>query len=217
MIIIQLSLFNILLPFVIVAIAGGGIRAIKGVFFITLMCGISTLIPQYFVATYLGAELPAFAGSTGEPAGHDLMAKRHKTPAAEQSADAPAAVKYSGGELFRASAIYLLTFLFILLCSPLFPAIKNGVGQISSVIPYALSDTTVLKLKVEWLSTWGSDYHRHLYRRPDSGRGHRHYAVRSVVNRCSAKELDYRHYRHRCYGDRDGHQRHDWLYRQHAG
>lgn len=63
MIIIQLSLFNILLPFVIVAIAGGGIRAIKGVFFITLMCGISTLIPQYFVATYLGAELPAFAGS----------------------------------------------------------------------------------------------------------------------------------------------------------
>lgn len=43
-IIIQLGLFNILLPFVIVAIAGGGIKAIKGVGFITLMCGISTLI-----------------------------------------------------------------------------------------------------------------------------------------------------------------------------
>jgi lactate permease len=28
-----------------------------------LICGISTLIPQYFVAIHLGAELPAFAGS----------------------------------------------------------------------------------------------------------------------------------------------------------
>ena len=42
---------------------GGGIKAIKGVGFITLMYGISTLIPQYIVAANLGAELPAFAGS----------------------------------------------------------------------------------------------------------------------------------------------------------
>ncbi|WP_424540232.1 L-lactate permease [Shigella sonnei] len=62
-IILQLALFNILLPFVIVCIIGGGLKAIRGVFLITLICGISTLIPQYFVAIHLGAELPAFAGS----------------------------------------------------------------------------------------------------------------------------------------------------------
>ncbi|MDT1883698.1 L-lactate permease, partial [Acinetobacter baumannii] len=61
--ILQLALFNILLPFVIVCIIGGGLKAIRGVFLITLICGISTLIPQYFVAIHLGAELPAFAGS----------------------------------------------------------------------------------------------------------------------------------------------------------
>ena len=33
------------------------------VFLITLICGITTLVPQYFVAIHLGAELPAFAGS----------------------------------------------------------------------------------------------------------------------------------------------------------
>lgn len=58
-IILQLALFNILLPFVIVCIIGGGLKAIRGVFLITLICGISTLIPQYFVAIHLGAELPA--------------------------------------------------------------------------------------------------------------------------------------------------------------
>ncbi len=62
-IILQLALFNILLPFVIICIIGGGLKAIRGVFGITLLCGVSTLIPQYFVAVHLGAELPAFAGS----------------------------------------------------------------------------------------------------------------------------------------------------------
>ena len=38
-------------------------KTIRGVGLITLMCGVSTLIPQYLVAVNLGAELPAFAGS----------------------------------------------------------------------------------------------------------------------------------------------------------
>ncbi|GKX55296.1 L-lactate permease [Leminorella grimontii] len=155
-IVMQLALFNILLPFVIVAIGGGGIRSIKGVFFITLMCGVSTLIPQYIVATYLGAELPAFAGSLVSLLVTVFLAKRHKTPKSEQTqGEQREVVKYTGVQLFRASAIYLLIFIFILLCSPLFPGVKNAVGQISSVFPFALSDTNVLKLKIEWLSTPG--------------------------------------------------------------
>ncbi|MBE5204759.1 L-lactate permease, partial [Pectobacterium sp. FL60-S17] len=62
-VVLQLALFNILLPFVIIAIVGGGIKAIRGVFAITLVCGVTTLVPQYIVAVHLGAELPAFAGS----------------------------------------------------------------------------------------------------------------------------------------------------------
>ena len=155
MIIIQLSLFNIILPFVIVAIAGNGIKAIKGVFFITLMCGISTLIPQYFVATYLGAELPAFAGSLVSLLVTIFLAKRLTKSAQGSENKEQVQHNYSGAELFRAGAIYLLTFLFILLCSPLFPALKNAAGQFSSVIPFALNDTQILKLKVEWLSTPG--------------------------------------------------------------
>ncbi len=80
-IIMQLALFNILLPFVIICIIGGGLKAIRGVFFITLICGITTLVPQYFVAIHLGAELPAFAGSTGQP-----VCRRHSwSPAQRQN------------------------------------------------------------------------------------------------------------------------------------
>lgn len=77
-IILQLALFNILLPFVIVAIIGGGMKAIRGVGLITLMCGISTLIPQYLVAVNLGAELPAFAGSLVSLIVIVFMAKNRK-------------------------------------------------------------------------------------------------------------------------------------------
>ncbi|OOI48176.1 hypothetical protein BMT75_23320 [Escherichia coli] len=83
-IILQLSLFNILLPFVIVAIIGGGMKTIRGVGLITLMCGVSTLIPQYLVAVNLGAELPAFAGSLVSLIVIVFMAKNRKEKTAPE-------------------------------------------------------------------------------------------------------------------------------------
>lgn len=149
-IIFQLAAFNILLPFVLVAIIGGGIKAIRGVFFITLMCGVASLIPQYIVAHYLGAELPAFAGSLGALIVTIILAKRLKkteTHAATQPVSTAA--------LCKASTIYILTFIFILLCSPLFPAIQSALGSIATVIPFKLNDVKTLSLKIEWLITPG--------------------------------------------------------------
>src|SRR5699024_885455 len=50
---------------------------------------------------------------------------------------------------------YILTFIFIFASSPLFPGIKNVVGQFSSKIPFVLSDQQTLMLTIEWLSTPG--------------------------------------------------------------
>lgn len=83
-IILQLALFNILLPFVIVAIIGGGMKTIRGVGLITLMCGVSTLIPQYLVAVNLGAELPAFAGNLVSLIVIVFMAKNRKEKTAPE-------------------------------------------------------------------------------------------------------------------------------------
>ncbi|WP_312686152.1 L-lactate permease [Kosakonia sp.] len=158
-IIMQLAVFNIVLPFVIVCIIGGGLRAIRGVFGITLLCGVATLLPQYLVAVHLGAELPAFAGSlvslvvvalagrarNGKTDTEWRVENKNKTDAAPRSACV----------LLRTCSIYILMFVFILLCSPLFPGIKSAVSQIASVLHFPLANGDTLTLKVEWLATPG--------------------------------------------------------------
>lgn len=149
-IIFQLAAFNILLPFVIVAIIGGGIKAIRGVFFITLMCGIASLVPQYLVAHYVGAELPAFAGSLCALIVTILLAKL-TTKSKKSTNTAP----INGGKLFKACLIYIFTFVFIILCSPLFPKIQSALGTYASVIPFKLNEAKTLSLKIDWIITPG--------------------------------------------------------------
>jgi len=53
----------ILTPFILVYLTGKSKKAFKGVGIITLISGLSFLIPEYLVAKYLGAELPVVIGS----------------------------------------------------------------------------------------------------------------------------------------------------------
>ena len=158
-IVLQLALFNILLPFVIVYIIGGGLRAIRGVFGVTLLCGVATLIPQYFVAVHLGAELPAFAGSLVSLIAVALVgrARKGKTAPVWRIDVLPGndTLPRSAGVLLRACSIYILTFVFILLCSPLFPGIKAAVSQVASVFHFPLADGHNLALRIDWVATPG--------------------------------------------------------------
>ncbi|MBK4716937.1 MULTISPECIES: L-lactate permease [Tenebrionibacter/Tenebrionicola group] len=158
-IILQLALFNILLPFVIICIIGGGLKAIRGVFWITLLCGVTTLIPQYFVAIYLGAELPAFAGSLVSLFAIAIAGRSRNGKTVPQwrieahhSRDTP---PRSAKVLCKAGAIYMLIFTFILLCSPLFPSIKTAVSHVASVLHFPLAGSEAMALKVEWIATPG--------------------------------------------------------------
>lgn len=158
-IIAQLALLNILLPFVIVAIIGGGVKAIRGVWGITLLCGVTTLIPQYLVAIYLGAELPAFAGSIVSLIVVTLMARSRKGKTEPEfrieNNQQTGKNHYSATQLLRACCIYILIFSFILLCSPLFPAVKNTISQVVSSFSFPLADGNALALKIEWIATPG--------------------------------------------------------------
>lgn len=157
-IILQLALFNILLPFVIICIIGGGVRAIRGVFLITLICGIATLVPQY-VAIHLGAELPAFAGSLVSLFAVAIASRLRKGEIDPQwrieTSHTREMAPRSAKVLFRVGSIYLFIFVFILLCSPLFPTIKSAASQLASVLHFSLADGSTLALKVEWLTTPG--------------------------------------------------------------
>lgn len=151
MVVIQLALLIILLPFVIVTIVGGGIKSIKGVFFITLACGISNLVPQYFVATYMGAELPAFTGSVVSLIVVILIAKTMKKPLQGKS-KSNRRESYSFGQLIKAGSIYILTVILIILTSPLFPSVKSLAQKFNSQITMSSINKT---LEIDWLTSPG--------------------------------------------------------------
>jgi lactate permease len=54
---------SILIPFLLVIVAGGGLRALKGVVLVTLISGLSFALPVYAFASLAGPELPTLAGS----------------------------------------------------------------------------------------------------------------------------------------------------------
>lgn len=107
-----------------VGLVGGGVKAIKGVGFITFMSGLAFALPQILVAKYVGAELPAIAGSIVCILVTALLAKRHKD-VPEYSASTGDIAKHSAGELLQACAPFILVFVFVLSASSLFPAVNS--------------------------------------------------------------------------------------------
>lgn len=61
-VILQLAVFNFLLPVAMVSIVGGGLGAVKGILSLLIGIGITTTIPQYLTAR-LPCILPASAGN----------------------------------------------------------------------------------------------------------------------------------------------------------
>jgi len=147
---LQLFIMIIVVPFILVMLTGKGFKSLKGVFFITLMAGLSFALPQIFVAKYLGAELPAIVGSVTCMAVVITMAKIfYKDTAAKD------AKKIELKTAFMAWLPFILVFVIIILCSPLFPAINGALAQVKTTIqiytgPHGKPFTFL------WLSTPGT-------------------------------------------------------------
>lgn len=86
---IQLSGFIMLIPFLLVIITEKSLKAIKGVFCITLISGAAFAIPQIFITKYLGAELPALVGSICSMVCTILMAKLMNNKKIKNSSNEP--------------------------------------------------------------------------------------------------------------------------------
>lgn len=129
MIVLQLTPFIIIIPFLLVVMTGRSFKALKGVVGITLASGIAFAVPQIFVAQYLGAELPALVGSLFSMAVTISMALIfHK----DKKAKEPDVVSLTEG--VKAWLPYILILVFILLTSPLFPAIYDFVSQLQTTV-----------------------------------------------------------------------------------
>lgn len=132
---VQLFLLNIIAPFFVVMIIGGGVKALKGVFLVTFLSGLALAIPEVIINKLLGPELSVISASIAIMAVIILCAKflPPNDPAYQvKQADAP---KVSGSEGLIAAVPFILIFVLLLLTSKLFPAINGPLASIKTSVP----------------------------------------------------------------------------------
>ena len=143
-VVLQLAIMVILVPFLVVFITGKhegakGIGDYKEILFITLMSGVSFLIPQYLTAKFIGAELPAVIGSVCSMAVTIILAKvmlkgkssKFDVEIEEKEDERSLTVK----DALVAWSPFILVLVFLLLTSTLVPAIHDPLSAIKSNVP----------------------------------------------------------------------------------
>ena len=143
-VVLQLAIMVILVPFFLVFITGKhegakGLGDYKEILFITLMSGVSFLIPQYLTAKFIGAELPAVIGSVCSMAVTIILAKvmlkgkssKFDVEIEEKEDERSLTVK----DALVAWSPFILVLLFLLLTSTLVPAIHDPLSAIKSNVP----------------------------------------------------------------------------------
>lgn len=159
-VILQVGLFNFLIPFGMVAIVGGGLKAVRGIVSLLLGIGLTTTVPQYLTALFLGPQLVAFAGSLTSLVYLLIWLRlfgKKPTAVATHAQSNPAVQANNESQMgyLRSASIYLVMFVLILAASPLFPSLSQTLATIATPIHFTLADGTVLTTKLDWLETPG--------------------------------------------------------------
>lgn len=157
---LQLLPLVVLLPFALVAITGKSLKAIKGVFVVTLVSGLAFALPQLLIAKYVGPELPAVVGSVFSMICTIITAKlmnKGKAVPKEYEIDTTSIAKSSKEKItfkqgFMAWLPFILVFLFVLGSSTLVPPIHDALAKVKTVV--AIHGTTPYTFS--WLATPGT-------------------------------------------------------------
>lgn len=141
-VVVQLAVMVILVPFLLVFITGKhegakGLKDYKEILFIALMSGISFVIPQYFTAKFIGAELPAVIGSVCCMAVTIILSKiilKGKTSKFDVEIEEDHE-SLSVKDTIIAWSPFILVLIFLLITSDLVPAIHDPLIAIKSEVP----------------------------------------------------------------------------------
>lgn len=130
----QLFILNVLAPFFVVFITGGGLKALRGVFIVTLLSGLALAIPQLLINIMAGPELSVITSSIIIMGTIIACAKilPNNDPAYKIEASATEAV--SAKEGFIAAVPFILIFVLLLLTSKLVPAINGPLSAIKTSV-----------------------------------------------------------------------------------
>ncbi len=150
---LQLTPFMILVPFLIVIVTGKGLKALKGIWPIVLMSGLSFVLPQMAVAYFVGAELAVVVGSVCSIAVTVLLSIKVK-PAPEYKMELEKGKPLTLKKALQAWSPFICIFVLLLATSKLLPPINNYLEQFSSTV-YVYSGENPNALKFTWGNTAG--------------------------------------------------------------
>lgn len=148
---IQTAVFFIICPVLIVIITGGGMKAMKGMWPLTIASGLAFIIPMLIVSLFVGAELVMVVASVCSLLVTILMAKTIK-PNPEYEMTHIKKTKTTLKQALVAVAPFLLIFVFLLGTSKLVPPINNFLAQFSSTVHFVNDESATT---FAWINTPG--------------------------------------------------------------
>ncbi len=150
---IQLSPFILLCPILIVMIVGKGLKGLKDVWFITLMSGVSFLLPQLAVSAFVGAELATVIGAVVSLVVTIGLALKTK-PNPEYALDVPAGDSITVSTALRSFAPFIFIFIFLLSTSKLVAPVNTFLAHFASKVTVYSGDNPG-SLTFSWINTPG--------------------------------------------------------------
>ena len=132
---IQLSAMMIIMPFLMLVVFGGSLKALKGVISVCLVAGLGFLLPALFAGYFMGAGLSGVAGAIFSMGLIIAYAKTFPVKDPEyqiQSVSEGSEITFEKG--FKAWLPFILIFVFLILTSKLVPPVNELLSQAKTAI-----------------------------------------------------------------------------------
>ena len=152
---LQMLALNVIIPFFIVAIIGGGFKALKGVGIITLVAGLCFAIPQIFICIFFGPELSVIIPSILVIPSMALAAKYTVSEQPEYNLADNEVHQVTSEEGFKAVLPFVFILVILIFTSKVFPAIYEPLASIKTSVPIYMGEGAKPYTFV-WLATPGT-------------------------------------------------------------
>ena len=156
--VLQMVPFMILVPFLMVIVGGGGLKALKGMVGITLVSGVTFVAPQLAVARFIGPELAVIVGCVVSLGCTILMARARKNapvPEEYNMKSGQGQAKAIDGRTALVSWMpFILIFALLLVTSKLAAPVNNALAVFSSSIQISTS-ANAGTTSFSWVNTPG--------------------------------------------------------------
>ncbi|MDO4178233.1 MAG: L-lactate permease [Phascolarctobacterium sp.] len=151
---LQMFALNIIVPFFIVSILGGGFKALKGVGIITLIAGLSLAIPEIIICNFFGPELSVIIPSLLVLLSLTYAAKIFAPNDPEYALTDIEEQEVSPREGFLAAIPFVFILIILIFTSKVFPAIYEPLASLKTSVPIYMGEGAKPYTFV-WLATPG--------------------------------------------------------------